>query len=77
MHGEETDFSYQVYPRAYLQPSFTLDEDDEEERKYFRAEVFLREGGQDYDIMGWSKEQVIADIVSQYEKHLHFLHMVR
>ena len=77
LHGAETDFSYQVYPRAYLQPSFTLDDDDEEERKYFRAEVFLREGGQDYDIMGWNKEQVIADIVSQYEKHLHFLHMVR
>lgn len=77
LHGEETDFSYQIYPRAYLQPSFTLDDDDEEERKYFRAEVFLREGGQDYDIMGWSKEQVIADIVSQYEKHMHFLHMVR
>ena len=77
LHGEETDFSYQVFPRAYLQPSFVLDEEDEEERKYFRAEVFLREGGQDYDIMGWSKEQVIADIVSQYEKHLHFLHMVR
>ncbi|UYM16478.1 hypothetical protein [Endozoicomonas euniceicola] len=31
--------------------------------------MFLREDGQDYDIMGWSKEQVIADIVSQYEKH--------
>lgn len=77
LHGEEIDFSYQVFPRVYLQPSFTLDDDDEDERKYFRAEVFLREGGQDYDIMGWSKEQVISDIVNQYEKHLHFLHMVR
>ena len=77
LHGEEIDFTYQVFARAYLQPSFMLDEEDEEERKYFRAEVFLREGGQDYDIMGWSKDQVIADIVSQYEKHMHFLHMVR
>ena len=77
LHGEEIDFTYQVFARAYLQPSFMLDDDDEEERKYFRAEVFLREGGQDYDIMGWSKDQVIADIVSQYEKHMHFLHMVR
>ena len=76
LHGEEIDFTYQVFARAYLQPSFMLDA-DEEERKYFRAEVFLREGGQDYDIMGWSKEQVIADIVTQYEKHMHFLHMVR
>ena len=77
LHGEEIDFIYQVFARAYLQPSFILDKDNEEERKYFRAEVFLREGGQDYDIMGWSKDQVIADIVSQYEKHMHFLHMVR
>ena len=77
MHGEETDFLYQVFPRGYLQPSFMLDEEDEEERKYFRAEVFLREGGQDYDIMGWTKDQVIGDIIDQYEKHMHFLHMVR
>ena len=77
LHGDEVDFSYQVFARAYLQPSFMLDDEDEEERKYFRAEVFLREGGQDYDIMGWSRDQVIADIVSQYEKHMHFLHMVR
>ncbi|MGI9274930.1 MAG: BCCT family transporter [Endozoicomonas sp.] len=77
LHGEETDFLYQVFPRSYLQPSFMLDEGDEEERKYFRAEVFLREGGQDYDIMGWAKDQVIGDIIDQYEKHMHFLHMVR
>ncbi len=76
-HGEEHDFLYQIYPRAYLQPSFMLDEEDDEERKYFRAEVFLREGGQDYDIMGWTKDQVIGDIIDQYEKHMHFLHMVR
>ena len=76
-HGDEVDFSYQVFPRAYLQPSFMMDEEDEEERKYFRAEVFLREGGQDYDIMGWSKDQVINNIITQYEKHMHFLHRVR
>ncbi len=77
LHGEEIDFLYEIHPRPYLQPSFMLDEDDEEERKYFRAEVFLREGGQDYDIMGWTKDQVIGDIIDQYEKHMHFLHMVR
>ena len=40
--------------------------------KYFRAEVYLKEGGQDYDIMGWSEDQVIADVIDQYEKHMHF-----
>ena len=77
LHGDEVDFFYKVTPRAYLQPSFILDSEEEEERKYFRAEVFLREGGQGYDIMDWTADQVIGDIIDQYEKHMHFLHMVR
>jgi choline/glycine/proline betaine transport protein len=52
-HGTEVDFVYEVHPRAYVQPSFVMLEGDEE-RKYFRAEVHLLEGGQDYDVMGWS-----------------------
>jgi len=28
-------------------------------------------------VMGWSREDVISDILGQYEKHMHFLHMVR
>ncbi|GAA5216085.1 BCCT family transporter [Corallincola platygyrae] len=76
-HGEEQDFLYRVRPKSYLQPSFLMDNEDEEARKYFRAEVFLLEGGQDYDIMGWSKDQVISDMIDQYEKHMHFLHQVR
>ena len=47
------------------------------ESEFFRAEVHLAEGGQDYDVMGWSEEQVIVDILNQYEDHLHFLHTVR
>ncbi|MCG8476413.1 MAG: BCCT family transporter, partial [Cytophagales bacterium] len=77
-HGEEQDFLYKVNPRGYLQPSFIVDDEEEEdESKYYRAEVFLQEGGQNYDIMGWSREQVISDIIDQYEKHMHFLHTVR
>ncbi|MBO2007131.1 hypothetical protein J4732_16765, partial [Serratia marcescens] len=34
----------------------------------------LKEGGQNYDVMGWNQEQLINDILDQYEKHLHFLH---
>ncbi|MDT4830729.1 Glycine betaine transporter [compost metagenome] len=79
-HGEEVDFSYEVRPRAYRRPSFALrDSADEglDARKYFRAEVHLGEGGQDYDVMGWSRDEVIGDLLDQYEKHLHFLHLVR
>ena len=82
-HNVEVNFVYEIRPRAYVQPDFIMpDEDDtdteeREERKYFRAEVYLLEGGQDYDIMGWSRDEVIDDILDQYEQHMHFLHVVR
>lgn len=76
-HGDEQNFMYKIKPRCYLQPRFMMDDEDDEARKYYRAEVFLSEGGQDYDIMGWSKEQVINDIIRQYEQHMHFLHVIR
>ena len=82
-HNEEVNFVYEVRPRAYVRPDFMTQDDSEdeheerEERKYFRAEVHLMEGGQDYDIMGWSRDEVIDDILDQYEQHMHFLHVVR
>ncbi|WP_353194249.1 BCCT family transporter [Pusillimonas noertemannii] len=75
--GEYLDFSYAVHPLEQMQPSLAMDEDvGQEERRYYRAEVFLREGGQDYDIMGWSNDEVIGDILDQYERHRQYLHMV-
>ena len=46
-HEGEPDFIYEVRPRAYAMPSFvvTSEDDEREERKYFRAEVHLKEGG--------------------------------
>ncbi|MFJ1300858.1 BCCT family transporter [Pseudomonadota bacterium AL_CKDN230030165-1A_HGKHYDSX7] len=73
-HGEHLDFAYTVYPMAEVRPSLTPEEArDEEDRRYFRAEVHLGEGGQDYDIMGWSRDEVIGDILDQYERHRHYL----
>ena len=79
-HEDELDFLYKIRPEAYLLPSFVeTDEEDTEgtERKYFRAEVHLQEGGQNYDVMGWSRQEVIDDILDQYERHLHYLHLIR
>lgn len=77
-HAGEGRFRYEVRPRAFNTPSFVLRETDDsnDSRKYFRAEVYLRQGGQDYDVMGWSREDVIGDILDQYERHLHYLHVV-
>ncbi|MBK2094955.1 BCCT family transporter [Francisella philomiragia] len=65
IEGNE-DFIYSVMLRSY-QSKFG---------NYNRVEVLLSHGGQYYDIMGYSKDQVIADIVNQYDKHLHYLHLV-
>ena len=75
-HGEEQKFVYRVLAQKHSQPDFVTEADDDEQ-SYYRAEVHLVEGGQDYDIMGWSKTAVINNIIDQYHKHLHFLHLLR
>ncbi|MCF1182519.1 choline BCCT transporter BetT [Marichromatium gracile] len=81
MLGEEVDFIYEVRSRSHIKPAFIQPEfsaeDAPEEQRYYRAEIHLGEGGQDYDVMGWSREAVINDIISQYHKHMHFLHLLR
>lgn len=81
IHGDEIDFVYQVNLQSHVQPAFIHAEDDptdiSEEKKYYRAEVHLREGGQDYDILGWSRDAVIGDVIDHYHKHMHFLHVLR
>lgn len=81
-HENEIDFTYQVVASEHIQPAFVQSDNSNaqeitEGQKYYRAEVHLGEGGQDYDIMGWSKEGVINDIIDQYHKHMHFLHSLR
>jgi len=76
----EADFIYAVQLHGQRAPSFAVpdfDIDKDESHKYYRAEVHLAEGGQHYDIMGYTKEQVIGDVLSQYDKHMHFLHLAR
>jgi hypothetical protein len=79
-HGDEIDFFYSVRPRPYEPPTFVMRDTRSsrlEALKYFRAEVHLKEGGQDYDVMGWSQDAVINDVIEQYERHMHFLASVR
>jgi len=79
-HGEEIDFFYSVYLKEYTLPSFTTADNTkrkDDANKYYGAEVYLKEGGQDYDVMNWTKEQLINNVLDQYEKHMHFLHVIR
>lgn len=80
-HGNEVDFVYSVQERSHSLPDASIVAKDQVDAivdgSFSRAEVHLAEGGQDYDVMGWSEEQIIVDILNQYEDHLHFLHTVR
>ncbi|MBY6210594.1 choline BCCT transporter BetT [Microbulbifer agarilyticus] len=82
--GSEVSFIYGLHPKATLKPDAAHPEreldndlDDDSDDVYFRAEVHLQEGGQDYDVMGWTSEQILTDMVSQYERHMQFLHTLR
>ncbi|WP_336956152.1 choline BCCT transporter BetT [Acinetobacter johnsonii] len=74
-HHNEINFIYQVVARETQPPSFMADR--LEEQQFYQAEVFLREGGQNYDVMDWTLDDLLQDIIDQYERHLHFLNLVR
>jgi choline/glycine/proline betaine transport protein len=35
----------------------------------------MRRGGLHYDIYGYDAQEIIGDILDQFEKYLHFLHI--
>lgn len=78
--GTDPDFIYSVYMTKTAQPEYVAHEetvDDDANQTYYRAEVHLSEGGQNYDIMGWSKLAVINDVIDHYQKHQHFIHLMK
>ncbi|GAA4371301.1 choline BCCT transporter BetT [Paeniglutamicibacter cryotolerans] len=70
-HGGERTFKYQVYPVQLLVPSYAKVTSAGE--KYYRMEVFSQEGSHGYDLMGRTREQIISDVLDQYEVHMSFL----
>jgi choline/glycine/proline betaine transport protein len=77
MPNTAEEFRYGIRARHYAMPNFAYFDTRKQAShhdRYWRAEVFLREGGQDYDVMGHSREELIADVLAQYERHLNYLH---
>lgn len=73
--SEHADFLYRVRLRSVPVPSFTVAVEGEREGpdRTWRAEVWLESGELGYDIMGFRREQVIADLLAWYERHVHYL----
>ncbi|TFD54838.1 BCCT family transporter [Cryobacterium sp. Hh11] len=74
--GDERGFKYQIYPVQFDTPTYAV-RSASASGKYYRMEVFSLEGSHGYDLMGYSKEQVITDVLDHYETHLDFLHLNR
>ncbi|WP_433470307.1 choline BCCT transporter BetT [Saccharomonospora azurea] len=74
--GTEQHFGYRVRPVERPTPAFAMRSVAEHDR-YYRMEVHLPEGGQDYNVMGYTRDQLIGDVLDQYERHLEFLRLHR
>ena len=76
-HGTEKDYLYQIKLREYAVPSVAFPELPRRgrDRSYWRAEVFLRHGAQHYDVAGYTREQLVNDILAQFELHMQYLHI--
>ena len=74
----QLEFVYEVRLRAYAIPEFAnpeMSRDVDGDKNYYRAEVFLRRGGRAYDVYGYDSQDVISDILDQFEQYMHFLHV--
>ena len=74
--GSEQDFTYQIWPVRSTMPSFAM-RTQSSKADYYRLEVHLRQGSLGYDLMGYSRRQLIEDVLDHYEHHMHFLHLQR
>jgi choline/glycine/proline betaine transport protein len=70
--GEEHPFLYRIQPREVPIPVYGRAVPKGTDT-YCRLEVHLREGGQGYDVMGYTYGQLTDDILDQYERHLEFV----
>ncbi|MYM19127.1 BCCT family transporter [Brevibacterium sp. 5221] len=71
--GEDGPFVYQIYPVAAETPSFAIRSQSPGADTYYRLEVFTADGSRGYDVFGFTKEQLISDVISNYESHLEYL----
>lgn len=82
-HEGEPSFRFAVLPIAHKAPVFAIeavdvgDIDADTPDTYYRAEVSLMSGGQDYDIYGYSSDQIIHEVLNQYNRHMHYLNITR
>jgi choline/glycine/proline betaine transport protein len=71
---DESPFQYKVEPREARMPVYG-DSSMREGDFYYRLDVHLLDGGQGYDVMGYTYSQLIDDVLDQYEQHVEFVRL--
>jgi choline/glycine/proline betaine transport protein len=72
--AEVPRFEYCVWPVSAPTPTYAVRTQRSDDR-YFRCAVYLTEGSQGYSLTGYTRDQIIGDILDQYERHLGYLHL--
>ncbi|WP_011581797.1 MULTISPECIES: BCCT family transporter [Chelativorans] len=63
------DFVYGVQPAAHRLPAFSALEAAQGDLR-FEARTFFSDGSRGYDLMGMTQEQIIADVLAQFDRYL-------
>ena len=73
-HGEHGTFRYTIRARGFLAPSFAFAETRKAhgaERQHYRAMAHTSEGDQPHDVTGYTREQLINDLLNRYARFRH------
>lgn len=68
--ADDPMFRYQLFPVAYDTPHYAKGD-----ATYIRLEVFGINGSLGYDIYGYSRGQLIGNVLDLFDRHLEYLHM--
>lgn len=72
--GQE-EFKYEAYPVVHRVPEFAVGMAGGLQ-EYFTVEVFSATGSRGHDILGYSRQQVISDVVDAYTAHIQYMGLV-
>jgi choline/glycine/proline betaine transport protein len=75
-HGDSGAFRYTIRARSFRSPSFAWAETNDQapESRHYRAMAVSSEGDQQHDVTGYTRDQLINDLLNRYA---HFRHARR
>ena len=72
-HGEHGPFRYTIRARSFRAPSFAWAETAtvDPQSRHYRAMAYSSEGDQQHDVTGYTRDQLINDLLNRYARFRH------